>query len=426
MAPLTETPPPRPHAAAGRGARRRVRRLSLARWSTLHRWLGIGLGLWFALVGVTGTLLVWRDEVDAWLNPAWFRAPASSGPALPVDELIERVRAAQPSIGRFERLRFPDTPGQALRLQVRGALARVEAARLELFVDPATGAVLGQRGLDRLSLTRADAMRTLYEFHRNVLLGEPGSNIVGVAGCLLLTSAISGLVLAWPRSRERWKGLLRIAWRSNATRVLFDVHRSSGTLLAVLVLLATITGTTLVWPNYVRDAVAQLSRVEPIPVLPFSAAQGDEEPLPLQALLDRVRAAFPGQRVVELRLSERGLTGVLFQLRDDGRDVHRLGDTIVWLHPLTGAPMAERSTRTRSAGERFMHWLLPLHVGSAFGSPGRLAMAVVGLAPFVLVGTGLWVWWKKQPGERVARERQAERQAIRRRGSASAGRPPAP
>jgi uncharacterized iron-regulated membrane protein len=301
-----------------------VRRLSLARWSTLHRWLGIGLGLWFALVGLTGTLLVWRDEVDGLLNPAWFQAPASSGPTLPVDDLIERVRAAQPSLGRIERLRFPDTPGQALRLQVRGALARVEAARLELFVDPATGTVLGQRGLDRLSLTRADAMRTLYEFHRNVLLGEPGSNIVGVAGCLLLTSAVSGLVLAWPRSRERWKGLLRIAWRSNATRVAFDVHRSSGALLAVLVLLATITGTTLVWPNYVRDAVASLSRVEPIPVLPFSVAQGDEEPLPLQALLERVLAAFPGHRVAELRLSERGLTGVLFQLRDDGLDVHRL------------------------------------------------------------------------------------------------------
>jgi uncharacterized iron-regulated membrane protein len=39
-------------------------------------------------------------------------------------------------------------------------------------------------------------MQTLYEFHRNVLLGNAGSNIVGLAGTFLFLAALSGIVLA--------------------------------------------------------------------------------------------------------------------------------------------------------------------------------------------------------------------------------------
>jgi uncharacterized iron-regulated membrane protein len=369
----------------------------------------MALGLWFALVGLTGALLVWRDEVDAWLNPQLFTArPAPApAPALDAQQVAELARGTH-RLGRVERLRPPGAPGEVWRLQLRAAPSRVESGRIEAFIDPHGGALLGVRSLEGRSLAPPHAMRTLYDFHRNVLLGEPGSNFVGIAGCLLLTSAVSGLVVAWPRSRARWKRLVAVTWRANATRVLFDLHRSTGAVIALLLLLTTLTGATLVWLKHVRDIVGRLSRVESIPVLPFRTASADEEPLTLAALTGRVRAAFPRQRIAEIRLSERGLTGVLFQLHAPG-DVHRLGDTIAWLHPVSGELLAERSPRTRSAGEVFMHWLLPLHVGSAFGTPGLIAMCAAGLAPLLLVSTGLWVWWRKRPGERLARERAAAR-----------------
>jgi uncharacterized iron-regulated membrane protein len=252
-------------------------------------------------------------------------------------------------------------------------------------------------------------MRLLYEFHRNLLLGEPGSNAVGLAGMLLLTSVVTGLVIAWPRSREHWHRLLRVTWGASATRVAFDLHRSAGVLVATVLLLSTLTGATLVYTNYVRELVSLVSRVEPFPVLPWRDASLAPA-LGLDELSTRVQAAFPAHRIAEIRLSERSQTGVLFQLRAPG-DVHRLGDTIVWVHPTSGEMLAERSDRTRSAGELFMHWLLPLHVGSAAGTPGLWTMCAAGLAPLLLVGTGLWVWWRKRPGERTARERAARRAA---------------
>jgi uncharacterized iron-regulated membrane protein len=332
-----------------------------------------------------------------------------AAPTVPLS--IERIADAariEHALGRIERIRPPAHAGEPWRLQLRASPGRVEAQRIEAFLDPADGALLGVRGLKTLSLAPPHALRTLYEFHRNVLLGEPGSNVVGVAGLLLMTAAISGIATAWPRSRARWRKLLGVQWRANAARVCLDLHRSTGTLIGAVLLLATATGATLVWPNQVRDAVGRFSRVEPIPVLTFRSIAPGQELLGLDALAARAIAGHPGRRITEIHLTERGLNGVMFKLAAAG-DLHARGDTIVWLDPVSGEPMAERSSRTRSAGEAFMHWLPPLHVGSAFGPPGAWLMFSAGLAPLLLLPSGLWVWWRKRGSERLAAGRRRSR-----------------
>lgn len=185
-----------------------------------------------------------------------------------------------------------------------------------------------------------------------------------------------------------------------------DLHRSGGVLLALL-LLSTLTGATLVYLNYVRDIVGVFSRVESFPVLPWRTAV-DTEPVPLSTMLGQVQRVFAAHTVTEIHMPPRGNTGYLFYLR--GRDdVHRLGDTIAWVHPITGEILVERSGRTRSAGESFMHWLFPLHTGSAFGPGGLLAMCLTGAMPLLLVLTGLWVWLRKRRGERIGQARRASR-----------------
>ncbi|MFN9106107.1 MAG: PepSY domain-containing protein [Betaproteobacteria bacterium] len=83
------------------------------------------------------------------------------------------------------------------------------------------------------------------------------------------------------------------------------------------------------------------------------------------------------------------------------------------MHPVSAEILVERSDRTRNAGETFMHWLFPLHSGTAFGTAGMVAMSLAGIAPLLLVLTGLWVWLRKRPGERLAAEHQRARSAAR-------------
>jgi hypothetical protein len=123
-----------------------------------------------------------------------------------------------------------------------------------------------------------------------------------------------------------------------------------------------------------------------------------------------VQRAYPGHALLEIRGSPDQIAGHMFHLAQRG-DVHRLGDTIAWVSPTTGEILVDRSRITRNAGETFMHWLFPLHSGTAFGAVGMVAMCATGVVPTLLVASGLWVWLRKRRGERIARNRRLARLA---------------
>jgi uncharacterized iron-regulated membrane protein len=379
-------------------------------WFPLHRWPGIVIGVWFALVGATGSLLVFEDEIDAWLNPALLTvAPPAGAMKLGVDDIAERAaRIHAPA--EVERVRLPAFAGDVYRVTLRTTPnRRVGPERIEATFDPASGAALGTRRLGSFGLAAPQLMGTLYEFHRNVLLGATGSNVVGIAGFLLMASVITGAVLAWPRKRIECKRLVWLNPKSNGTRIAFDAHRSAGVLFFVLLLLATVTGATLVYLNYVRDLVGVFSPVASFPTIPWRTAT--DEPLPFAGVSAAVERAYPDHQTVEIHMPAQRTGGYVFYLRAPG-DEHRLGDTVLWVHPVTAEILVERSDRTRNAGETFMHWLYPLHSGTAFGFGGRVAMCLTGALPLLLVSTGLWVWWRKKRGERIGREHRALRAKV--------------
>ncbi|MDQ3189858.1 MAG: PepSY domain-containing protein, partial [Pseudomonadota bacterium] len=115
-------------------------------WFTVHRWLGIGLGAWFALVGLSGAILVFEDPIDAWLNPELLSSTAQ-GAQLSAQAVVERAEAVYP-LGLVEKIRFPVADGQVYRLTVRAKPRRVGAERIEATFDPVSGAHLGARSLE--------------------------------------------------------------------------------------------------------------------------------------------------------------------------------------------------------------------------------------------------------------------------------------
>ena len=56
-------------------------------WLVFHRWTGIIAGLVTVIVGITGSLLVFEDELDVTLNDKLFTISSASHP-LPLDQLV--------------------------------------------------------------------------------------------------------------------------------------------------------------------------------------------------------------------------------------------------------------------------------------------------------------------------------------------------
>ena len=59
----------------------------------LHSWLGLLAGLGLLVIGATGSMLVFRDELEALVDPALVRVvpPSPDTARLPLDTLFARV-----------------------------------------------------------------------------------------------------------------------------------------------------------------------------------------------------------------------------------------------------------------------------------------------------------------------------------------------
>jgi uncharacterized iron-regulated membrane protein len=160
----------------------------------------------------------------------------------------------------------------------------------------------------------------------------------------------------------------------------------------------------------VRDLVNVFSPVKTFPTIPWTPSRAVES-AEFAQVVDTVRGAYPERTITEIHVPFRQTAGYLFYLRQPG-DEYRLGDTIAWVNPVTAQILVERSDRTRSAGETLMHWFFPLHSGTAFGTPGMVAMCATGLTPLLLVATGLAVWLRKRRGEKIGEQRRRARAAV--------------
>jgi uncharacterized iron-regulated membrane protein len=379
-------------------------RLSVRPWTKrLHRWMALTVGTWFALLGLTGTLLVWHGELDRALNPAWF-APRAA--CVDSDAASSRPVAQAVSI----HARHSDAPAvQVMAPELQGAAYVVwskapNGSRIQHFVDVRCGGYLGQREWGAVRFDRAHFVPALYELHRSILSGEIGHALVGFVGLLLLGVTITGAIAAWPRIQNRadWKRVLSVRRGATARGFYHDLHRATGMWLVLFMLLMSLSGIYLCFPKQTRSVVAAvLPTSGPRPFVPTSppghesaARASGIAPTP-DALVASAERLWPDATWSRLQLpsgDSKRYEVRLLQSREPRKDT---GDTRVWLDS-RGRVDETRDPLDAPAGDVLIAWLFPLHSGEAFGLAGRVLWTLLGLVPLLLFATGAWLWWQRR------------------------------
>jgi len=213
-----------------------VRRL----WVQIHLWLGLTLGVLGIFIGVSGSILVYGHEVDAWLNPQRY-AVTGSQPALGFGDYAARVTQ-----GRIVSLRLPEAEGLPVV-----AMSREGGQFFRVWIDPPTGRVLD-------AAAGGGFVGWVHRFHENLTLREYwGREIVGLVGFAMLISSLSGLYLWWPargRLREALGARAGLA-RSRNLHYLFGFYGS------LLLALLSFTGIWLAYVDGGRSVVAAFAPV---------------------------------------------------------------------------------------------------------------------------------------------------------------------
>lgn len=360
----------------------------------LHRWVALGAGLLLALLGLTGSLMVWQAELDAALNPAWFaHGTACAAPAQPVAQVLallgQHAPQARPAI-----VVAPVGPGAAYQVWERRDPAT--GLRREHFIDPACSQYLGSRVRGAWRLDRAHAVPLLYELHSRLLVGEAGHVVAGAGALVLLGLTLSGVGLAWPRSLAGWRTALAIKTRASPMRLWFDVHRALGLWLAPLAVLMCVTGAALVFSTQARWLVAGVLPTERLAKMPAaSVPAGAAAHLPPDELVQQAQRAFPQATWSRLTLPAGGDAVAEVRLLQPAEPRIDTGNTRVRL-AATGQVLARYDPLQAPTGSVVLDWVFPLHSGEALGLAARLLWSLFGLLPALLLGSGAWLWWRRR------------------------------
>lgn len=348
---------------------------SIRQWTfQLHSWCGLALGLYAIVIGLSGAMLVWQDELEAAEYPQFHpgdRGAAGETISTGPDGALATVRAAFPK-GRPVSLTWPNsgTPFW-MSYVLLGSEAR------EVYVDPASGQVAGVRD------PRAGWVGWLGRLHTSLLVGSVGRQVNTYAACLLLGLCVTGVTLWWPRKR-----LWRIEWSGGWWKFFWQAHHVVGASSVLFVALLCVTGTYFYWTSaYVGAVSAVFARtVEP------RVGNASGKVLSMSAIETAALVALPGVPIHRIAVLEQPTQAVRVTYREATPQEFHLVST-VFLHPVSGEVLLRSPMAQRPAGDSLLTWISVLHFGTFGGWPVKVLWSALSLSLPLLAVSGLWTWW---------------------------------
>ncbi|WP_105103458.1 PepSY-associated TM helix domain-containing protein [Microbulbifer pacificus] len=358
----------------------------------LHKYAGLTLGLLLALIGLTGSLLVFDHTLDEKLAPHTTVFNPTRQPARYAD-ILAAAQAAVPGNPAPTRLMTQYQPGSpyVVRLPSREG----SPGPVEVSVSPTDAEVLAVRTWGTTSYT----MTWLYRLHYTLLAGKTGKTVVGFMGLLLMAFCITGAVLWWPKALKagtgRWKRAFTISRRGNRFRFYFDLHKVFGIYFLPLLLMTSFSGVALVFPSQVETVVGSLFHVAPRPTLPGSHTDKGA-PISADQAVAIGEQVFPGGVLKRIYLPRDNKDSYGLTFRAAGEVWSNYGASIVRIDQYSGEVLMHQNVTEIPLGNKILRWQFPLHNGDALGIVGRWLVLLTGLTPTLLFGTGLYLWWQKR------------------------------
>jgi uncharacterized iron-regulated membrane protein len=376
---------------------RRLRRIMFF----IHLWTGVILGLWFALVGGSGSIMAWLPELISFEMQARhpFERTHPGQAQIPLSEALSQFRKAMPDVQPAElaAVTLPNERFPYYLVPVR------RKGGLFYEVDPYSGTV--HSGFRKSDLI----IGNLSNFHEMLLLGPKGLLANGIGAVFALFMLLTGLWLWWPSTWKQLRLRLTVKRGAPVRRLFMDLHNVFGAYLYVILFVASLTAVVLAFNSFSKDGLEKAldrragAREEAPPRVSGTGRQlSDDE------LVARAKAAVPDLPITNVRRALK--PGAPFQAQFNSQRGLMSGAT-VWLDPYSGAVLKQERKWAATPGPRTVHLLEDLHYGFYGGLATKLLYTFAGLMPTALFVSGLLMWWKRKQAEKLAEQRQGLRVA---------------
>ena len=317
----------------------------------IHLWAGIAVGLYVVAISISGSAIVFRNEIYKYWWPGPKLVPIS-GPRLSKDQLKKVVHATHPGYS-ISYIWESKRPNEATEVWIErdGAKPGKTIGRL---VDPFTGQDLGASRPWYIG-----TIAWMSDLHTNLLAGDTGRKVNGVLAIFVTALSVTGLMIWWPGA-GRVRRSLKIDFRSNWKRLNWDLHSVVGFWMFAIVFIWGVTGVYLVFPR------------------PFQIVVNHFSPLKVY--------------MIQTEVEQPAVTAPIIRVADSSAP--------------SPAPRRRRRGPPRgSNGDVFLRWFYYLHFGNFGDWPVKAIWVLLGLAPPFLFVTGAIMWWNRV----LSREARASR-----------------
>lgn len=362
----------------------------------LHWLFGITAGIVLAIVGVTGGLLSFEDELLKALNPGVMTVQPRDR-ALPPGALLERVREQRPG----EPVASLQLSSDSADAAIVGFAPKDGGRRGERrHLDPYTGELLGEPRYQGF-------FRTTMQLHRWLVADDIGKQVVGASTVILVFFCLSGLYLRWPRRLDSLRTWLALDWRQKGRNFLWHLHSVVGTWVLLSYLVMALTG---LWWSYgwYREAVNDwAARGAPgKQEIADPADRSEPPPFDIDAAWQAFTGAAPAWSTATLALPQGDKPVSVRYL--DADPAHERARNELALDRWTLQPVAHQRYDDGTWRQKIGASMFALHRGSYFGIGGTIVFM---LASFVMPLFAVSGWMLYLDRRRRKREVRAAGQA---------------
>jgi len=351
----------------------------------VHLWLGLSLGLLFAVLGLSGSALVFYTGIDAALHPVVEvgqngRAPDLASPVWDRALATGRARWHDPA-GKWTIEVTGDGGAIPARFYPSSGHGH-HADRMMVWFSP-----------DGARIVRAEPwgdylMSWLYQLHMALLAGDLGGQVVGWSGVAMLLLLVSGIVAWWPRGSWR----KAVAFKRNAVpiRRLRDLHKLSGLWSMAFLFVLVATGVLLALP-----AVTQ-ALLQPAAVPAPKSSDDEAGQVRIVQAFAAARRVLPEGRIVFVDMPGAQDAPIRVRLQVPGDPHRRFPGSYVFIDRFSGQVLAVHDVRHAGTGTTVVSWVRTLHDGTVGGLATRILAVLLGFVPTILFVTGVLHWLRRR------------------------------
>ncbi|WP_436917204.1 PepSY domain-containing protein [Acinetobacter schindleri] len=215
----------------------------------IHWFLGITAGLVLSIMGVTGAIYSYEQQILKWINTDSYTVQAQSGPKLSPAELYQHFKQQNPEM-QINSVSLDASPTGSSTVNIAKEGAR---RGYNMMVNPYTAEVLPE-------IKGREFFQFIQQLHRYLTMGPVGKQITGACALMLIFFVLSGLYLRWPK-RHSVKQWLAVKPQLKGRNFIWDLHAVVGTWVVIFYMILACTG--LYWSyDWWRNGMFKVLGVE--------------------------------------------------------------------------------------------------------------------------------------------------------------------